>query len=118
MPVVMVTQTGASRRSLRRRDAGLNDRAPHLTRYGSSHLLAARDTSTATGDLTPTSANRKLYVQVLDSTTGAAVSTPIPVAVTNNRYQEMKPFPQRQRGLRGSAGTQHFRDELPRSQRR
>ena len=74
-------------------DAGLNDRAPHLTRYGASHLLAAWDTSTAKGDLTPTSANRKLYVQVLDSSTGAATSSPIQVAVTNNRYQEMKAFP-------------------------
>jgi hypothetical protein len=74
-------------------DMGLNDRAPHLTQYGASHLLAAWDTSTAAGDLTPRSPNRKLYVQVLDSTTGAALSQPINVAVPNNRYQEMKPFP-------------------------
>jgi hypothetical protein len=74
-------------------DAGLNDRAPHLAQYGANHLLAAWDTSTAAGDLTTRSANRKLYVQVLDSTSGAAVSTPINVAVANNRYQEMKPFP-------------------------
>ncbi|HTA89913.1 MAG TPA: hypothetical protein VK745_10070 [Polyangiaceae bacterium] len=74
-------------------DAGLNDRAPHLTQYGASHLLAAWDTSTATGDLTAKSPNRKLYVQVLDSTSGAAVSSPIAVPVLNNRYQEMKPFP-------------------------
>ena len=52
-----------------------------------------RDTSTTAGDLTTRSANRKFYVQVLDSTSGAAVSTPINVAVANNRYQEMKPFP-------------------------
>jgi hypothetical protein len=74
-------------------DAGLNDRAPHLAPYGASHLLAAWDTSTAKGDLTPTSPNRKFYVQVLDSTSGAPVSARIPVAVTNNRYQEMKPYP-------------------------
>jgi hypothetical protein len=74
-------------------DAGLNDRAPHLTPYGASHLLAAWDTSTAAGDLTARSPNRKLYVQVLDSTSGAAVSSPILVPVLNNRYQEMKPFP-------------------------
>jgi hypothetical protein len=74
-------------------DAGLNDRAPHLAQYGASHLLAAWDTSTAAGDLTARSPNRKFYVQVLDSTTGAAVSTPISAAITNNRYQEMKPFP-------------------------
>ncbi len=74
-------------------DAGLNDRAPHLTQYGASHLLAAWDTSTAVGDLTPKSPNRKLYVQVLDSATGMPTSSPINVPVLNNRYQEMKPFP-------------------------
>lgn len=74
-------------------DPGLNDRAPHLTQYGASHLLAAWDTSTAQGDLSPNSANRKFYVQSLDRTTGAASSLPIPVAVANNRFQEMKPFP-------------------------
>jgi hypothetical protein len=74
-------------------DAGLNDRAPHLTQYGASHLLAAWDTSTSAGDLTPRSANRKLYVQVLDATSGAPISAPIAVAVPNNRYQEMKPYP-------------------------
>ena len=56
-------------------------------------MLAAWDTSTATGDLTPQSANRKLYVQFLDSTSGIAVSSPIAVPVINNRYQEMKSFP-------------------------
>jgi hypothetical protein len=74
-------------------DAGLNDRAPHLTQYGASHLLAAWDTSTATGDLTSRSAARTLYLQVLDSTTGAASSSPIAASVPNNRYQEMKPYP-------------------------
>ncbi len=74
-------------------DAGLNDRAPHLTQYGANHVLAAWDTSTAAGDLTPKSANRKLYVQVLDGTTGMPTSSPINVPVLNNRYQEMKPFP-------------------------
>ncbi len=74
-------------------DADLNDRAPHLTQYGASHLLAAWDTSTAKGDLTPNSANRKLYLQVLDSKTGMASGAPLNVAIANNRYQEMKAFP-------------------------
>ena len=74
-------------------DAELNDRAPHLTQYGANHLLAAWDTSTAKGDLTPNSPNRKFYVQVLDSKTGAAIGSPLPVAVTNNRFQELKAFP-------------------------
>jgi len=74
-------------------DPGLNDRAPHLTQYGAHHLLAAWDTSASKGDLTPKTADRKLYVQALDSTSGAAVSAPILVPVRNNRYQEMKAFP-------------------------
>lgn len=70
-----------------------NDRAPHLTRYGSSHILAAWDSASAPGDLNPGSAGRQLYVQVLDAADGSSVSQPISVAVGNNRYQEMKPFP-------------------------
>ncbi|MEI9947811.1 MAG: hypothetical protein WDO74_02255 [Pseudomonadota bacterium] len=74
-------------------DPGLNDRAPHLTQYGARHLLAAWDTSTSQGDLTQKTADRQLYVQTLDSSSGAAVSAPISVPVRNNRYQEMKAFP-------------------------
>jgi hypothetical protein len=74
-------------------DANLNDRAPHLTQYGATHLLAAWDTSASKGDLTPKTADRQLYVQALDSASGAAVSPAISVPVRNNRYQEMKPFP-------------------------
>jgi hypothetical protein len=74
-------------------DADLNDRAPHLTQYGAGHLLAAWDSSASKGDLTPKTADRQLYVQALDSSSGAAVSAPISVPVRNNRYQEMKPFP-------------------------
>ena len=74
-------------------DPGLNDRAPHLTQYGASHLLAAWDTSASKGDLTQKTADRQLYVQALDSSSGAAVSAPIAVPVRNNRYQEMKAFP-------------------------
>jgi len=74
-------------------DPGLNNRAPHLTQYGASHLLAAWDTSASKGDLTQKTADRQLYVQALDSSSGAAVSAPIAVPVRNNRYQEMKAFP-------------------------
>jgi hypothetical protein len=74
-------------------DAGLNDRAPHLTQYGAGHLLAAWDTSASKGDLTQKTADRKLYVQVLDSSSGSAVGAPILASVRNNRYQEMKAFP-------------------------
>jgi len=74
-------------------DAGLNDRAPHLTQYGANHLLAAWDTSVSKGDLTQKTADRKLYVQTLDSSSGAPISAPMLAPVRNNRYQEMKAFP-------------------------
>lgn len=75
-------------------DAGLNDRAPHLTVYGTDRLLAAWETSTATGDLVSGDGNRKLHVQTLDSSTGAAVGAPFQVVgVTGNRYQDFRAFP-------------------------
>ncbi len=55
--------------------------------------LAAWDSARAPGDLNPSSAGRQLYVQALDAADGSSVSPPISVAVRNNRYQEMKPFP-------------------------
>jgi hypothetical protein len=75
-------------------DSGLNDRAPHLASYGSSHVLAAWETSTATGDIAYADTGRKLYVQSLDASTGATVSAPILVSgVQGNRYQEFRAFP-------------------------
>jgi hypothetical protein len=75
-------------------DAGLNDRAPHLAAYGSTKLLAVWETSTATGDLNPGDPNRKLYVQALNATTGANITTTYQVTgVAGNRYQEFRGFP-------------------------
>jgi hypothetical protein len=75
-------------------DAALNDRAPHLAPYGTSRLLAAWETSTATGDLAANDPNRKLYVQALDAQTGAAMASPVLVTgVAGNRYQEFRGFP-------------------------
>jgi len=75
-------------------DTAVNNRAPHLAPYGPTRLLAAWETSTALGDLSPSDKNRKLYVQALDAATGAAQGTPVNVAgVVGNRYQEFKPFP-------------------------
>lgn len=74
-------------------DAALNHRATHLSSYGTKHLLAAWDSAPAKGDFRPNTLDRKLSVQVLDNQTGAAVSAPVPVAVTNNRYHELKAFP-------------------------
>ncbi len=78
--------------------SGANDRAPHLATYG-SHLLAAWEEGTATGDFTFKSTGRTMYLQVLDDSSGEAVSSPIPVASTGanaifgNRYQEFRSYP-------------------------
>jgi hypothetical protein len=75
-------------------DAGLNDRAPHLATYGADRLLAAWESSTATGDLAASDKNRKLYVQTLDAATGSADGAPSQVSgVAGNRYQEFRAFP-------------------------
>ncbi|HTP25622.1 MAG TPA: hypothetical protein VMK12_08185 [Anaeromyxobacteraceae bacterium] len=76
-------------------DSGLNDRAPHLAAYGAG-LLAAWETSTATGDLAAGDASRKLYVQALDSNgkaQGSPYLIPATAGVTGNRYQDFRAFP-------------------------
>jgi hypothetical protein len=73
---------------------GLNDRAPHLAAFGTNRMIAAWDTSTATGDLASNDANRKLYVQALDATTGAAQGAPFNIAgVVGSRYQDFRTYP-------------------------
>jgi hypothetical protein len=75
-------------------DANLNDRAPHLAAYGTNRMLAAWETSTATGDLSQNDANRKLYLQILNATTGAAQGTPYYVSgVKGSRYQDFRSYP-------------------------
>jgi hypothetical protein len=80
-------------------DTGLNDRGPHLADYGSNLMLAAWDTSTATGDLSQNSANRKFMVEILDRTTGAPPSGsttttagPLAVSVVGSRYQDFRTY--------------------------
>jgi hypothetical protein len=73
--------------------SSLNARAPHLAAYSKNLLLAAWETSSALGDLRPNDAGRKLYIQVLDASNGAAVSAPAQVSVKGNRYYEFKAFP-------------------------
>jgi len=82
-------------------DSG-NDRAPHLAAYGGNTLLAAWEESTATGDLAQKDTKRQMYLQILDSTTGAAPAGataasagPIPVTpnVLGSRYQDFRAFP-------------------------
>jgi hypothetical protein len=75
-------------------DPGLNDRAPHLVAFGANRVLAAWETSTATGDLMPDAPSRKLTIQALDATTGAADGSPFSVAgITGNRFQDFRPYP-------------------------
>jgi hypothetical protein len=79
-----------------------NDRAPHLAAYGTGQMLAAWETSTATGDFAQNAAGRQMFVQVLDSTTGGApagstATTAGPLRLTPNilgsRYQDFRAFP-------------------------
>jgi hypothetical protein len=81
---------------------GLNDRAPHLVQYGAGKMVAAWETSTATGDFAQNAAGRQMWLQVLDSATGMApaastVTTAGPLNVTPNvlgsRYQDFRAFP-------------------------
>jgi hypothetical protein len=83
-----------------------NDRAPHLAAYGTSLMVAAWEESTGTGgpggggDLAQNDPDRKMYVQVLDKTTGAAPSGstttsagPLNVPVLGSRYQDFRAYP-------------------------
>ena len=81
---------------------GLNDRAPHLAAYGSGNLVAAWETSTATGDFSQTAAGRQMWLQVLDATTGmppagatAASAGPLKLSpnVLGSRYQDFRAYP-------------------------
>jgi hypothetical protein len=76
-------------------DPGLNDRGPHLAPYGTNRILAAWETSTQPGDLSTGDPSRKMFVQALDATTGAAQGSPfdvtsIPNGVTGSRYQDFR----------------------------
>jgi len=81
---------------------GLNDRAPHLAAYGASRMVAAWETSTATGDFSQTASGRQMWIQVLDATTGmppAGASTtsagPLKLSpnVLGSRYQDLRAYP-------------------------
>src|SRR4029079_1849438 len=79
-----------------------NDRAPHLAAYGTGQMLAAWETSTATGDFSQNAAGRQMWLPVLDSTTsmppaGSTATTAGPLRLTPNvlgsRYQDFRAFP-------------------------
>ena len=79
-----------------------NDRAPHLAGYGSGLMLAAWETSTATGDLAQNDPARQMWLAVLDATTGvapagstAASAGPLSLSpnVLGSRYQDFRAYP-------------------------
>jgi hypothetical protein len=81
---------------------GQNDRAPHLAAYGGTQLLAAWEEATATGDLAQNASGRQMWIQVLDSTSGAAAAGSTttsagPLKLSPNvlcsRYQDFRAFP-------------------------
>jgi hypothetical protein len=90
-------------------DTGLNDRAPHLAPYGTNRMLAAWETSTKTDHLVgpcfgttcgalQLDTSRKMYVQSLNATTGAAEGPAYNVVdgtaqVVGSRFQDFRAYP-------------------------
>jgi hypothetical protein len=74
-------------------ETGVNERAPHLARYGTDRLLAAWESSSEPGDLSPNDQARKLFVQTRSLETGSAEGEPLEVDVLGNRYQDFVAFP-------------------------
>jgi len=86
--------TGMSDKDIMLVSDGLNDRAPHLAAFGTNRMLAAWETSTRTDHLLQNDTGRKLYVQALNATTGAAQGSPYNVSgVIGSRYQDFRTFP-------------------------
>ncbi|RAW32423.1 hypothetical protein PC110_g11241 [Phytophthora cactorum] len=71
-----------------------NERAPHLASIGSGGMLAMWEGSSSGGDLMEGGA-RTIYAQVLDASTGKAISDKVTVdkSVVGNRYQALKTYP-------------------------
>ncbi|KAG7395180.1 hypothetical protein PHYBOEH_004161 [Phytophthora boehmeriae] len=71
-----------------------NERAPHLAAIGDGGLLAMWEGSASGGDLME-GGDRTIYAQVLDASTGKAISDVVTVdkSVVGNRYQALKSFP-------------------------
>jgi hypothetical protein len=70
-----------------------NQRAPHLSAYGTSRLMAAWESSSATGDLSRTDKNRKFSLQTLDVSTRAPEGPALELSFLGNRYQDLVAFP-------------------------
>ncbi|CEG38813.1 uncharacterized protein PHALS_08865 [Plasmopara halstedii] len=71
-----------------------NERAPHLASIGSGGILAMWEGSSVGGDLVEGS-KRTIYAQVLNKSTGKAISEKVIVdkSVVGNRYQALKTYP-------------------------
>ncbi|ETP50949.1 hypothetical protein F442_03835, partial [Phytophthora nicotianae P10297] len=71
-----------------------NERAPHLASIGSGGMLAVWEGSSSGGDLAE-GGDRTMYAQVLDASTGKAISDKVTVdkSVVGNRYQALKTYP-------------------------
>jgi hypothetical protein len=75
-------------------DVSLNERAPHLAPFGATRLLATWETSSTTGDLSPSDRNRKFFLQAVNATTGAAEGSASYVpGIVGNRYHELRGYP-------------------------
>jgi hypothetical protein len=91
--------TGASDKDIMlANDSGLNDRNPHLAAFGKNRMIAAWETSTTQapqgGHLAQNDTSRKLYVQALDSTSGATQGAPYNITgVVGSRYQDFRTYP-------------------------
>lgn len=73
-----------------------------MTPYGAGRLVAAWETSTATGDFSQNAAGRQMWIQVLDATTGmapagstATSAGPLKLSpnVLGSRYQDFRAYP-------------------------
>jgi hypothetical protein len=71
----------------------LNHRGTHLSKYGSSRLVAAWETSASAFDFSTSTADRKFYLQTRDAVSGEAEGAPFQVSVEGNRYYEFRDFP-------------------------
>ncbi|EEY53929.1 uncharacterized protein PITG_07576 [Phytophthora infestans T30-4] len=71
-----------------------NERAPHLAQIGSGGMLAVWEGSSSGGDFME-GGDRTMYAQVLDASSGKAISDKVTVdkSVVGNRYQALKTYP-------------------------
>lgn len=79
--------------------SGVNERAPHIARYGSDMLLVAWEQSSAPGELQPKDSKRELFVQARSLADGSPLGLPYKIPGRSNRYQSLVPYPDGSVGL-------------------